>query len=214
MSPRHVNRIESGQPPPTEDVRDRAQTQSAESSNVDESAAQIAIALELVADRLSPGQASILESALRFAFGGAKSEDLERVRLVLRACLIAEIEEPLERALGMLATTAQRRLAQRDHWYRRAIAIVSRRSSLSPTRALDNEWSRFVSRGAWTRWRELKRPPENAPELDIALFWLTRHNGGDVLNPRHGYRILFGSQRDYAETSTLGEAQIRAVNAP
>jgi len=127
----------------------------------------------------------------RLADGSASAADEAAHRAALRAWLEAPEALSLERACGVVASFDQRRRRQRNHWLEVAARLLPDRDRpwLAAV-ALDREWARFVSRGPWQRWRNRDCPPDDATELQKALYWATRFNRGGPLDARQLARVL------------------------
>lgn len=95
----------------------------------------------------------------------------------------------MNRFLGLPTTGAQLHRAVRDFWLRKAALLLTDGAELDIAR-LHQEFSTFITRGAWPSWRKLDLPPENASELRRALFFAAKFSDGETLCPRQMYRRL------------------------
>ena len=97
---------------------------------------------------------------------------------------------PLNRYLELPASPDKLRQASRDYWLRKAARLMPENGPWLDATALHRELSAFASRGPWCSWRDKSEPPADASALRSALFWVMRHNSGDVPGARTVYRAL------------------------
>lgn len=150
-----------------------------------------AVGGEAMAASLLGGESALPERlaiALRMAAGAPTAGDVRTVCGGFARWLAEEV--PLEHALALPSNFDARRRLLRDWW------IVEAAKSFDDPRpwpravALTEAWNTFLSRGPWRRCRDDPQPPVGMDARLVALFWASRLNRGQSLDPRHILRIL------------------------
>ena len=131
-----------------------------------------------------------LRACLRFADGVQTESDIAWVSRAFAAYLRDSGSIPLERCLHLPTTHAGWRRINRDIWLCKAARLVGHHGSWSESQRLAGEWERFISRGAWSSWRDEEAPPAYATDLSAALFYATRLNRSQGLNAKQIHRIV------------------------
>jgi len=114
---------------------------------------------------------------------------------------------PLERCLRLPSTPGQMARLRRNAWVAKAARVLAAapvtphgdqdspatNNELAHTQTaadLARELDRFVTRGGWSHWRHLPRPPADASKLRICLFHIVSSNNGKSLGSKQVERIL------------------------
>ena len=124
------------------------------------------------------------------ATGRMTQRALESLWLAAQLWLGDGAVQPLNRYLELPASPDKLRQASRDYWLRKAARLMPEKGPWLAATSLHRELVAFASRGAWCSWHDKSDPPAEASELRCALFWVMRHNSGDVPGPRTVYRAL------------------------
>ena len=80
--------------------------------------------------------------------------------------------------------------ASRDLWFRRAAECLGDDTEIIKAHKLNMEFDKFLTRGPWLAWRELKDAPKDASELRRALFFAAKFSKGEVISDQTIYRAL------------------------
>jgi len=96
----------------------------------------------------------------------------------------------LERCFRLPSTHTALRKYRRDHWLRKAAALIDADGSTTGSQKLETEWNKFITRGAWNVWRDDYAPPPGTSAFDEALFFATRYNRSKSLTARRLAQIL------------------------
>lgn len=118
----------------------------------------------------------------RFAAGRASPEETDVLRQQVSAFLFWEGAVSLERCLHAPRSTAGWRNARRDYWLRRAGRLVAaEHPGASVADTLHAMWSKFLAPGGkWSRWKGDGKPPPDATQLSVALFYASRWHRASV----------------------------------
>jgi hypothetical protein len=101
------------------------------------------------------------------------------------------------------------RQVQRNEWIRRAALLTGERTSYAAAQRLEEELSRFLSRGPWLQLRALPTPPPGLGRMSAVLFQVARLNEGDSLSSKQIHRVI---RRGFKEkcpsiTSTIPDTE-------
>lgn len=130
----------------------------------------------------------------RFAQGTETPAELRELRRAVRSFFRFEGQIPLTRILHMPASHAGFRKATRNEYLVQAAKLVHVPPGASGVDRLYCVWQVFVTRGPWREWRDDAEPPQDASDLQSALFYATRYtaerDGSRYLDARQLRRIV------------------------
>ena len=129
-----------------------------------------------------------LEALSRYRNKKPRDSDEAWLQSAIDTWLKAEGSLSLDRCFGV--TYAGWCRFQRDEALRKAARLIDADGCTTGAQRLKAEWDRFISRGAWSAWRDDGQPPPDASLLGQALFWATRYNRSDSLTVRQIERIV------------------------
>lgn len=146
--------------------------------------------------------ADALEMIERIAAGDFAPDVLRRLREGTSAWLLAGGEVSLERCMRLPNTPKRMRQAQRNEWIRRAALMTGEHTSYAAAQKLEEELSRFLSRGPWLQLRAMPAPPPGLGRMSQALFHVARLNDGDSLSSKQIHRVIRRSFNEKCPSTT------------
>ena len=125
---------------------------------------------------------------LRMAGKSLTPADLDFLSQVAIRFVCAELD--WTRCWDMPPSPDKMRNMVRDVWLRAGAKHVPAEGPWQGGMRTHPAGARAVARGPWTGGRDEAEPPPSASPLELALFWATRWNRGNVLGPGQVYLIV------------------------
>lgn len=168
------------------------------------------------ADALPPVIFDAMFLAAQVARGSLDQTVTAWLSTAFAAWIRAGGDVPLERCLHLPAGQKKRQIVRRNAWIRVAALCIEGSGVHYISLALEREMARFLTRGGWERWKGQALPPRTCSDLDAALFFVAKANGGKGLSARQLRRVLghFFTSQCPAELQSMGAYRSGATPQP